>query len=136
MLHINACTTRSFPCMGTNFGPEEMARISCDPYGEINVPNLASISMFVLPLLLLLFLRRAIDRDWIKNNLIASSGWVGRERNGFRADDDADDDDTPDGRSADDLFASFDDWATRLPSAPAGRLLLDMMLLLLFTSTI
>ena len=110
--------------MGTNFGPEEMARISCEPYGEISVPNLASISIFVL---LLLVGRRAIDRDWIKNNLIASSGWVGRERNGFR-DDDADE--APDGRSADDLFASFDDWATRLPNAPAGRLLLDMLQLI------
>ena len=121
--------------MGTNFGPEEMARISCEPYGEISVPNLASISIFVLLLLLLLLLvrRRAIDRDWIKNNLIASSGWVGRERNGFR-DDDAEVEDAPDGRSADDLFASFDDWATRLPSAPAGRLLDDMLLLKL-TST-
>ena len=117
--------------MGTNFGPEEMARISCEPYGDISVPNLASISIFVL---LLLVRRRAIDRDWIKNNLIASSGWVGRERNGFRDDDEADEDDAPDGRSADDLFASFDDWATRLPSAPAGRLLDDMLLLKL-TST-
>ena len=119
--------------MGTNFGPEEMARISCEPYGEISVPNLASISIFVLLLLLLLLLvrRRAIDRDWIKNNLIASSGWVGRERNGFRVDDA---EEAPDGRSADDLFASFDDWATRLPNAPAGRLLDDMLLLKL-TST-
>ena len=106
-----------------------------DPKGDKRVPSLASIS--ILEDVAVLFsvmadFRRAMDRAWIRKILIASSGWVGRERKGLRGAllvelyDEAWIAGV--GRSEADRFASLEDWSTRLPSEPTGRLLVDMMM--------
>lgn len=106
----------------------------CDPKGDRSVPSLASISILEDAVLLLSGMadfRRAMDRAWIKKILMASSGWVGRERKGLRGallvelDDEAWIAEF--GRSDADLLASLKDWSTRLPKEPMGRLL-DMMM--------
>ncbi len=120
--------------MGTSFGPDDRARIVCDPKGDRSVPSLASISMLQDAALLFSVMadfRRAMDRAWIKKILMASSGWVGRERKGLRGAllvELADEAWIAEvGRSDADLLASLLDCSTRLPKELTGCLL-DMMM--------
>ena len=82
----NAFAITLLPRILTRLGPEGKTLISLNPMGDFRTPILASISQKGLdmgretPFGIFCL---AADRADERKNLMASSGWTGRERKGF-----------------------------------------------------